>query len=261
MSLLVEHPQHGIGAIEETRRQNCKVRFASGKTFLVPLSSLEVLSGRTIAGKLPRQDRSFVQHIEKAARIRRGRFALKPKPDTLRGLPGETVTERLVRKFLVGLVTGNRNAQAEAFGVLTSLVSRNIPRGGYAGITQQWGRRLYREYRCECPDYLTAYLLSLILKGDKTVTSRHLINRAKQLNIDTLRASGAVKRGEFDLHVDVNAFDGVTGDGHQSLDVESLDEMARVIRASWLKSLRQPSKSTRVHKTLEDHDGPTFFGK
>jgi hypothetical protein len=119
-TLFVEHLQHGLGAVTDVvHGDTVRVQFASGRLFNLPFDSLRVL--RALEGDLrKRRTRAERAFIKKHSKHESSAVTLKPS----RGLPGETVSQRLVRRFLIGLLRQNKGEQKIAFAGLRTIAAK-----------------------------------------------------------------------------------------------------------------------------------------
>jgi hypothetical protein len=119
MSLIVEHPIHGVGAIiRAVEGDTVRVEFANGRLFNLPFQSLRVLS--VLAGDLQkRRTRAERAFIRKHSRVKAERV-IQPS----RGLPDETVSQRLVRRLFLGLIYRNKQEQLIAFKGLRTIARK-----------------------------------------------------------------------------------------------------------------------------------------
>jgi hypothetical protein len=178
MSLLVKHPQHGIGATSGAGKLQgrIRVRFASERVFDLPFEALDVLPATEIVGKQSREARALIDAVEK----QREQSKPAPKPKPSRGLPAENLPERLARRFLVGLITGRKEEQLKAFKGFCTIAKRHCGKGIVEGDLDHISA--------------TSMVLAEHVAGKKT-NLRYFTRLLKQTYADNARKQGALKRG------------------------------------------------------------------
>jgi hypothetical protein len=175
--LLIVHPEYGVGATAGAGSLpgRVRVRFSSGRAFDLPLDDLDVMTAPQIMGRLHKEDRKFVSEISSTWS---GALVIKPEPTP--GAPGESLPERLARKFLTAVEDRDNVKQLEAYKALCTIAKRAC------------GRKTETDSSLDA-EGATSMILADLTAG-KNVQMRYFAKLVEQIFADDWRRAKAQKR-------------------------------------------------------------------